>query len=231
MDDQLYRGVARSRTFLGLVCAVAAVAAAVTGPAAAQRRGQGDQQRNGAERAAARIDERVDTVDHSVEAYVSDDALQVQYIRELQIEGFGPVEARAGVFYNEQRDLIGIGEALAYIGDQADRRQIEVSVGTRMYAAFLNTENEDTFSMGLGGEAAYFFGRQARTSIKLSLFYAPDILSFGIADDITDASIRLQTRIREGTDIFVGYRSLEISTSLGDREVDDNLHIGFRRSF
>jgi hypothetical protein len=192
-------------------------------PAAAQ------QQRGPAERAAERLDERVNTVDRSVEGYLSDDALQVQYIRQLQIDGFGPVEARGGIFYNEERDLIGIVDVLAYIGDQAGQRQIEVSVGSRMYAAVLNDENEDTFSMGLGGEAQYFFGRRARTSLKLALFYAPDILSFGIANDIADASIRLQTQVRNATDLFIGYRALEISTTLGDREMDDSLHIGFRR--
>lgn len=217
------RGIRRLTTACGLACTLA-IAALAAGPAAAQQRGS-------AERAGERLDERVDTVDQSIEAYVSDDALQVQYIRELRIDDFGPVEARGAVFFNEQRDLVGSVDLLAYIGDQARQRQIEVMVGTRMYAAFLNNENEDTFSMGLGGEAQYFFGAEARTSIKLALFYAPDILSFGIANDIEDVSIRLQTKVRDGTDIFVGYRALEISTTLGDREVDDSLHIGFRRSF
>jgi hypothetical protein len=228
MDDQSsrQRGCGRERprtTTRWLGCTLAALAVGVAVPATAQ-------QPSPAQR-VQRADERVDTVDHSVEAYVGDNALQLQYIRELQIDNFGPVEARAGVFYNEQRDLIAMGDVLAYIGDQARRRQIEVSVGTRMYAAFLNTENEDTFSVGLGGEAQYFFGREARTSLKLTLFYAPDILSFGIANDVKDAGLRLQTRVRDGTDIFIGYRSLELNTTAGDREVDDNVHIGFRRSF
>jgi hypothetical protein len=219
---------ARAQPRVRLGCVLAVLAAALALPAAAQQR---PRERGPAERAGERVDARVDTVDHSVEAYVSDEALQVQYIRELQIEGLGPIEARGGVFYNEQRDLIAMADALAYIGDQADVRQIEVNVGARMYAAFLNTENEDTFSVGLGGEAQWFFSQDRRTSLKLALFYAPDILSFGIANDIEDISLRLQTRIREGTDIFVGYRSLEISTVAGDREVDDHVHIGFRRSF
>jgi hypothetical protein len=175
--------------------------------------------------------DRVHTVDHSIEAYVSDKALQAQYERELRIEGFGPLEARAGVFYNEQRDLILVGDALTYIGDQAPRRVINVSVGTRLYGAFLNQENEDTFGVGLGGEAEYFFAKDKRASLKLSAFYAPDILTFGIADNVKDVSLRLQTRIREATDIFVGYRTFEFNLPLGDREVDDHVHIGFRRSF
>jgi hypothetical protein len=175
--------------------------------------------------------DRVHTVDHSIEAYVSDKAMQAQYERELQIEGFGPLEARAGVFYNEQRDMILVGDALTYIGDQAPRRVINVSVGTRLYGAFLAQENQDAFGVGLGGEAEYFFAKDKRASLKLSAFYSPDILTFGLSDDVRDVTVRLQTRIREATDIFVGYRKFTIDMPTGDRQVDDHLHIGFKRSF
>jgi hypothetical protein len=214
----------RRRHCLGVAAAAALIGAMATAPALAQ-------QRDRAESAAERVDDRVDAVTRSIEAYVSDDAIQAQYVQELRIEGFGPIEARGGFFYNETRDLIGMVDALLYIGDQADVRQVEVNVGTRLYGAFLNAENEDTFAVGFGGEAQYFFTRDQRSSIKLAAFYAPDILTFGIADNVKDVSLRLQTRIREATDIFVGYRSLEIETILGTREVDDNVHIGFRRSF
>jgi hypothetical protein len=221
----------RKRRRWGAATAAALIGAVVTTtPALAQQRGPTE--RDGpTERAAERVDDRVDAVERYIEAYVSDDAIQAQYVQELRIEGFGPIEARGGFFYNETRDLIGIVDALLYIGDQADRRQIEVNVGTRLYGAFLNAENEDTFAVGFGGEAQYFFTRNQRSSLKLTAFYAPDILTFGIADNVKDVSLRLQTRIREATDIFVGYRSLEIETILGSREVDDNVHIGFRRSF
>jgi hypothetical protein len=220
----------RARRCLGAATAAALIGAVATTSALAQQRGPTE--RDGpAERAAERVDDRVDAVERYIEAYVSDDAIQAQYVQELQIEGFGPIEARGGFFYNETRDLIGVVDALLYIGDQANRRQIEVNVGTRLYGAFLNAENEDTFAVGFGGEAQYFFTRSQRSSLKLTAFYAPDILTFGIADSVKDVSLRLQTRIREATDIFVGFRSLEIETLLGTREVDDNVHIGFRRSF
>ena len=214
---------ARARLQLALSTALIAMAA-MPGPAPAQQPGS-------VEGAAERVDDRVDAVDRYIEAYVSDDSLQAQYVQELRIEGFGPVEARGGFFYNETRDLIAVVDGLLDIGDQAARRRIEVKVGTRLYGAFLNAENEDTFAVGFGGEAAFFFTYDQRSSIQLTAFYAPDILTFGIANNVQDVSLRLQTRIREATDIYIGYRSLEIQTTLGDREVDDNLHIGFRRNF
>ena len=71
-----------------------------------------------------------------------------------------------------------------------------------VYGAFLNTENEDTFAVALGGEAQYFFTQDQRMSVRLGAFYGPDILTFGIADRIEDVSLRFQMRVREGTDIL-----------------------------
>jgi hypothetical protein len=45
-----------------------------------------------------------------------------------------------------------------------------------------------------------------------------------------DVGLRLMTRMRNGTEVFVGYRSLEFGVE-PTRDVDDNVHLGFRRSF
>lgn len=194
-----------------LAAAIAAATLAVTGQAAAQP--------------AAEVP------DHALEVYLSDNALQAQYLRSLEFnDEIGPAEVRGGFFYNEDRDLILTGDFLARLGDVAERRVIEVRVGTRVYGGFLAIEDQDVFGVGLGGEAEYFIGRSRQTSLKLAFYYAPDIVTFGQADDIKDATFRLQTALRSGTDIFVGFRVFEIDFPI-DREVDDNVHIGFRRSF
>jgi hypothetical protein len=171
------------------------------------------------------------TTDHAVELYLSDDALQAQYVRTLDLGDFGPTEVRAGFFYNEDRDLIGVGDLLASVGDDVGVRRLEVRVGTRVYGAFLAPEDADIFGIGLGAEAQYFFGSSRSTSATLALFYSPDIVTFGSADNIKDVSLRIMTRLGNGTDVFVGFRNFEIDLDPVDREVDDNLHVGFRRSF
>ena len=188
---------------------------AVAAPAAAQ---QDDDRR------------RVTTIDHAVEFYISNDAMQATYVRNLDLGELGPTEVRGGFFYNESRDLIGMADLLMDVGDEVDARRFEVRAGTRVYGAFLATEDEDVFGIGLGGEAEYFFNRSRSVSVKLGLFYAPDIVTFGAADNVKDVSLRLMTKMRDGTDVFVGFRSFEIDLPI-DREVDDNLHIGFRRTF
>jgi len=173
----------------------------------------------------------VTTIDHAIEFYISDDALQAQYARTVDLGELGPTDIRAGFFYNEDRDLIGIGDLLAYVGDDVNVRNLELRVGTRVYAAFLAPEDQDVFGVGLGGEAQYYFTAARKASVTLAAFYAPDIATFGSADNVKDVSVRLMTRLRNGTDVFIGFRSFEIDLDPVDREVDDNLHVGFRRSF
>lgn len=196
-------------------CFQAAALLAAIVPAAAQ---QGD------------TDQRVTTIDHAIELYVSDNALQAQYVRMLDLGEIGPTEARMGVFYNEDRDLIGVGDLLASVGDDVGVRALELRVGTRVYGAFLAPEDEDVFGVGLGAEAQYYLNTARSASVTLALFYAPDIITFGHADNVKDASLRFMTRLRNGTDVFLGVRMFEIDLAI-DREVDDNVHVGFRRSF
>ena len=174
---------------------------------------------------------RVTTIDHAVELYLSDDALEAQYVRTLDLGDLGPTEVRAGFLYNEDRDLIGIGDLLTNVGDDVGVRALEVRVGARVYGAFLAPEDQDVFSIAVGGEGQYFIDSARTTSVTLGLFYGPDIATFGEADNVKDMTLRFMTRLRNGTDIFLGYRVLEIDIEPTDREVDDNLHLGFRRSF
>lgn len=173
---------------------------------------------------------RVTTIDHAVEFYISNDALEAQYVRMLDLGELGPTQARGGFLYNEDRDLVAVADLLVDVGDEIDARGLELRVGTRVYGAFLAPEDQDVFSIGLGGEAQYFLGSRRNASVTLGLFYGPDIVTFGTADHAMDVSLRLMTRMRNGTDVFVGYRTLEFGVD-PQRDVDDNLHLGFRRSF
>lgn len=167
---------------------------------------------------------------HTLEAYVSEDAMQVLYMRQLDIDEVGSTELMGGLFFNEDRDLIAVAGALMSLGNPTERRRMTLDVGPRAYGVLLNTENDDIFGLGLGGVARYFFDSDRRTSVSLSAYYSPDILVFGNADNIKDVSLRFETGLRENTTIFLGYRILELDLEL-DREVDDNMHVGFRREF
>jgi hypothetical protein len=171
------------------------------------------------------------TRDHAIDAYISEDALQAMYMRDIETDELGRIETRGGIFYNEQRDLIGIVDGMIAVGDVAPNRRLEVHIGPRMYGAFLSEENEDIFGIGVGGQARYYFNRARTASAILSVHYVPDILTFGAADNVQDVMLQLESQLRDGTDVYIGYRELEFDVLGGDREVDDNVHVGFRRAF
>ncbi len=165
-----------------------------------------------------------------VEAYLSEDAMQVMYGRDMDVGELGRNEVRVGIFLNEERDLIGIADILFNVGEPNRRPYWALEVGPRAYGALMTIENQDVFSIALGGRLSYYLGRNRSSSIALTAFYAPDIVTFGNADNIKDVSITLETRLSESTNIFIGYRVFEFDLEV-DREVDDNMHLGVRHRF
>lgn len=166
----------------------------------------------------------------AVEAYLSEDAMQVLYGRDMDVGELGRNEVRIGVFLNEERDLIGIADMLFDVGEPRRRPYWSLQLGPRAYGALMAVEDQDVFSIGLGGRLSYSLGRNRASSIALTAFYAPDIVTFGNADNIKDISVSLETRLSESTNLFIGYRVFEFDL-LVDREVDDNMHVGIRHRF
>jgi hypothetical protein len=168
--------------------------------------------------------------EHALEVSVSDDSLEALYLRDVDIDEVGPTTISGGVFFNEARDLVATVSALSRIGTNDGTRRLVVSTGLRVYGAWLNVEDEDVLGVGLGGELRYYLDTARDMSVSLAGFYAPDIITFGEADNLTEASLRIETRLQNGTTLFLGYRAFEIDLPV-DRELDDNLHVGFRREF
>lgn len=166
----------------------------------------------------------------AVEAYLSEDAMQVLYGRDMDVGELGRNEVRVGVFLNEERDLIGIADMLFDVGEPQRRPYWSLQVGPRAYGALMAIEDQDVFSIGLGGRLSYYLGRSRTSSISLTAFYAPDIVTFGNADNIKDVAVSIETRLSESTNLFLGYRVFEFDLAV-DREVDDNLHLGIRHRF
>lgn len=166
----------------------------------------------------------------SIEAYLSENAMQVLYGRQLDVGELGTNQARVGVFLNEDRDLIGIADMLFDVGEPNRRPYWSLQVGPRAYGALMTIENQDVFAIALGGRLSYYLGRSRQSAISLTAFYAPDIVTFGNADNIKDVTVTVETRLSESTNVFLGYRVFEFDLDV-DREVDDNVHLGVRHRF
>jgi hypothetical protein len=54
---------------------------------------------------------------HGIEAYLSENAMQALYTRRMDVGELGVADLHAGVFFNEDRDLVGIGDLLTDVAD------------------------------------------------------------------------------------------------------------------
>lgn len=97
-------------------------------------------------------------------------------------------------------DLQVTGEALPA------RPGLVAGLGGRL--AWLNGDgsNENGFAVGLGGSFRWQLPRYNRFSVAGELFWAPDLLSGGDAEDYRDAGLRLSYSVIRQADVFVGAR-------------------------
>ena len=153
--------------------------------------------------------------------------MQALYSRRMDAGEFGINDVRGGFFINEDRDVILVGDLLVDVGQPDRRPNWVLKVGPRAYGALLTSlQNEDAFAIGFGGKLSYLLGRNRETSASLTAFYAPNIVTFGSADNVADVTVRFEAQLTAATRIFVGYRALEFDQSPGERRVDDGAHIG-----
>lgn len=137
--------------------------------------------------------------------------------------------AHVASLYSEQRDSVVHG-GLAL--DASFVSSFRLSFGSRVYIALLNTENTDAFAAALGVEAAYNLPFKALPlEFAASLYYAPDILTFGASDRAIDAQIDFSFPLRKQSSLFAGARFLQVDTRPEDREIDNRVHMGVRWDF
>lgn len=142
------------------------------------------------------------------ELSLSNDTLQVRYRdagRNVEV-GEGS-RASAALFLSESRDLVLFGDLLFPASVGVDRFQL--LFGPRAYAAMLEEENNDVFAISLGAEARFALSPDGRLAVSGQAFYAPDILTFGTADSLTDLSARLEFEIQPRLTLYGGMRWFE----------------------
>ncbi len=158
------------------------------------------------------------------EIALSEEAVQLRYVDDADrmAEGrFG-----AGFFLSEERDIVLTGDIL-FSGDLwSDRFQI--NFGPRAYAALLEDENDDVLAATLGAQMRFAIHPESGFAVAGEAFYAPDILTFGSADSLTDLSARLEVRLQQRLTLFGGMRWFEFDLidDGGVRTLQEEVFVG-----
>src|SRR5262245_45037367 len=165
------------------------------------------------------------------EIALSNDTLQLRYLggSGQQIAGSGQVQGT--VFLSEDRDLVLSAGVLFPV--ELNLGGLSLSFGPQIYAALLNTENDDIMAMSVGLKARYLVLPGLKLAVAGEAFYAPDILTFGSADNLTDMSARVEFDLASNATVFAGYRWFEfdLTQGAGTRTLQQQAFAGFGYRF
>ena len=163
---------------------------------------------------------------------MSEDSLQLRYIQP-RVQPNANIESGElgfGLFLNEARDFVASSN---YYVEASSLRfnRLSIKAGPVAYAALLSTINTDVFALALGAEARYLLLRNPRVSIVGQIAYAPDILTFGSADNMYDLVARAEIPLTDRVVGFGGYRLFEVDLLEGKTELEESIHLGLRYRF
>lgn len=166
---------------------------------------------------AAHAQDRDRSDAQSAEVALSDETLWLRYIgRDGTLGTGGQIEG--GFFLSEDRDIVLSGAVMfpANLPSELNvGRRLSLRFGPQVYAALLQEENNDVLAMSLGVEARFVLNRRMGLALSGQAFYAPDILTFGSADNLTDLSARAELQVSPDLTAFGGMRWFEFDLTDG----------------
>jgi hypothetical protein len=152
----------------------------------------------------------------SGEVALSNDTVELRYVGSGRDVGVGGGSGFSGAFFlSENRDIV-LDAGLAFPAFSEGR--LTLAVGPQVYAALLDEENNDVFSVTLGAQLRMLLHRASGLAISGRAYYGADILTFGAADNLTDLSARVEIGLAPSVQAFAGMRWFEFDLIEGGGE-------------
>jgi hypothetical protein len=172
-----------------------------------------------------------DTRGSTAEVALSNDTLQLRYLANGNRVGVQGSQLTGGVFLGEERDFV-LNAGLLFPADLGIRR-LNISFGPQVYAALLQEENDDVMAVSIGTEVRFFIDPSRGLAVSGQAYYAPDILTFGTADNLTDLSARVELNVAEQLQAFAGMRWFEfdLTDGSGERTLQEEVFVGLGYRF
>lgn len=165
---------------------------------------------------------------NSMQFYASDKSAELSYERTGPVFNLNNDRASAAFLTDEERDNAVMGTVM-YDIEKELLSGLVLSFGPTVYVGILGVENEDVVALGGGIQAAYTLPTPILpVNLRAAFSYAPDVLTFGQSDRITDWNVRAGVPLRKNMEIFIGYRFLQFDTRPGDQELDKRVHVGVK---
>lgn len=175
-------------------------------------------------------------LNRQIEAAVTTETLRADFSTDAALIGLDGNRLGAGLLFSDDNDIVISGQLMAPgVLDQINivPEFLTLSIGGKVVAGLLADPDDDIVGVMPGAEARWLiplFGLQ--TWVVGNIFYAPDILTFGDADDVLDFSVNYEVQFLENTAGFAGYRLLSFDRDEGgEDDIVDSLQVGVRFTF
>ena len=162
----------------------------------------------------------------TAEIALSNDTLQLRYTDGGRALNLNTSRVSGAFFLSEDRDIVLSGNAL--FPADLNLGPLSLLFGPQVYAALLKEENDDVLGISVGAEARFDINRTRGIALVGYGYYAPDILTFGSADAITDLGARAELRLAPRLIGFGGMRWFEfdLTDGSGERTLQEELFVG-----
>ncbi|MDP2324800.1 MAG: YfaZ family outer membrane protein [Gammaproteobacteria bacterium] len=165
---------------------------------------------------------------HEIDLSLNADALRLAYATEvgdgLRIDGGFLTESDEG-------DVVHAG--LQVVGDAAPGNQkLTAGLGGRLAYLDGDGSKREGYALGLGGSVRWPVPRYNRFVVSGELYFAPDILAGGDAEEYVDGTVRVGYSVTRRAEVYVGARYL--SADYDDRpsiKFDTGVHAGLNLRF
>ncbi len=176
----------------------------------------------------ARSQEPRNTDPSELEVSAAQDAVQVDYLTTAPFQQVRS-DFDYGVVISQNRDLVG---SLAWLLDTDLRLvpRLRFNIGPKAYLAKLQTDNSGAFAVALSGTVRYELIRRLGISVFGSAAYAPHVLMFGSANNVTDFSAGAEIRFAPRLYALAGYRwfNYKFPGGVPDDRIENSLFAGLR---
>jgi hypothetical protein len=163
------------------------------------------------------------------EVALSNKALQLRYISNGSMLGVRDSRFSGTFFLSEDRDFVLSTGMVFPVG--YDFGRLSVLVGPQLYAAYLNNKN-DVMALSFGADLRFVLNRKYDFAVSGQAYYAPDILTFGSANSVSDLSARAEVALAKQFQLFGGMRWFRFDlTQGGRRDVQKELFFGLGYRF
>jgi len=165
------------------------------------------------------------------EIALSNDTFQLRYETGGQLVGVEQARFSGAFFLSEERDIV-LNAGLAFPA-QVDLGRLSVMAGPQLYAALLEEENNDVMATSVGAQLRFEINPRMGLAVSGHAYYAPDILTFGSADNLTDLGARVELDLGPRVTTFGGMRWFEfdLTEGGGERTLQEEVFVGFGYRF